>query len=88
MGISEKNTIEALEKAIKLIGSPIAVAAGFGFSSGTTITQWRKRGVPAERVLQLSKMTEYKITPHELDSEHYPHPDDGLPEAMRRGKAA
>ena len=80
--------MDALERAISIIGSPTAVAAAFGFSSSMTITQWRKRGVPTDRVLRLAKETGFEVTPHDLDPEHYPHPDDGLPENMRKEAAA
>lgn len=39
--------------------------------------------VPAERVLDVAKLTEWECKPHELRPDIYPHPHDGLPEHLR-----
>ena len=77
----------ALEKAIAIIGGPAAVARGLGIGSSMAVNQWKRRGLPCERVIGLSELTGYKVTPHELDPVHYPHHDDGLPENLRAGAA-
>lgn len=38
---------------------------------------------PAETVLNLSEVTEWQVTPHELRPDLYPYPQDGLPEHLR-----
>jgi len=73
----------ALDRIISIVGSPAALAQRCGVKSSMAVTQWRKRGVPVERVLELSRLTDYRVTPHDLDPEHYPYPDDGLPVKYR-----
>jgi DNA-binding transcriptional regulator YdaS (Cro superfamily) len=43
----------------------------------------RDQKVPADWVLALSECAEWKITPHQLRPDLYPHKDDGLPVTMR-----
>ena len=80
--------MDNLDKALKLAGGPTAVINAFGYRSTMTISQWRKRGIPAERVIPLSRLTGWHITPHMIAPALYPHPQDGLPEEMRSGVAA
>lgn len=45
---------------------------------------WRKAGrVPPDRVIGVSRAVDFKVTPHELRPDLYPHPEDGLPASMR-----
>lgn len=39
--------------------------------------------MPSDRVLDVSRATDYQVTPHELRRDLYPHPDDGLPTELR-----
>lgn len=46
---------------------------------------WDK--VPDGRVLQLCELVDWIVTPHEVRPDLYPHPDDGLPDALRNACA-
>lgn len=49
---------------------------------GTTsqaVSLWLNSSVPANRVIPLCKVLNWKITPHEIRSDIYPNPTDGLP---------
>jgi len=46
------------------------------------------RPVPLKRVLAICEASGWKVTPHELCPEIYPHPTDGLPAELRAGEAA
>lgn len=46
------------------------------------IAKWEK--VPAERVLGVAEANEWRVTPHQLRPDLYPHPDDGLPAHLRQ----
>jgi hypothetical protein len=43
----------------------------------------RDEKVPADWVLALSECVDWKVTPHQLRPDLYPHKDDGLPSDMR-----
>lgn len=45
------------------------------------VGQWKT--VPSDRVIEVSRACDWRVTPHELRPDLYPHPDDGLPEALR-----
>ena len=49
--------------------------------SPQAITKWTE--VPAERVLSVAAATEWRVTPHMLRPDLYPHEDDGIPIALR-----
>jgi DNA-binding transcriptional regulator YdaS (Cro superfamily) len=42
-----------------------------------------KVGVSPEYVIPLAKSTGWRVTPHQLRPDIYPHPVDGLPEHLR-----
>ncbi len=46
------------------------------------IAKWKV--VPAERVLGVAEAAEWRVTPHQLRPDLYPHPDDGLPAHLRQ----
>lgn len=48
-----------------------------------TISLWLSSHVPANQVLTLCSSLGWLVTPHEVRSDLYPNPDDGLPVAMR-----
>ncbi|CAG0966536.1 hypothetical protein MTYP_01023 [Methylophilaceae bacterium] len=60
---------------------PLAAAIGVSYQS---VQKYLKTQVPAEQVVPICKFSEYKVTPHELRPDLYPHPDDGLPASMRK----
>ncbi len=77
--------ITPLQKAIDLCGGQTALAYKSNITQ-PTISAWVNRfnhRVGVEFVLNVSEATEWQITPHELRPDIYPHPHDGLPEAMR-----
>lgn len=47
--------------------------------SGEAVRKWLRDGIPAERVLEVSRVAEWRVTPHELRPDLYPNPTDGLP---------
>lgn len=65
-----------IEKAIQKYGTATALGEAVGFSK-VTISNWRKNGVPAERVFLVFNVA--GVTPHELRPDLYPNPTDGLP---------
>ncbi|MFC0225646.1 transcriptional regulator [Serratia aquatilis] len=44
-----------------------------------TINGWFKGKVPAELVLETSRLLNFAVTPHELRPDLYPNPTDALP---------
>lgn len=42
-----------------------------------------KEGIPAKYVIPACKSVDYRVTPHELRPDLYPHPNDGLPQELR-----
>lgn len=40
-------------------------------------------GIPAEHVIKACEIVGFKVTPHQVRPDLYPHPHDGLPETMR-----
>lgn len=56
----------------------------FGRRLGVTqsaVAQWVAGQVGAERVLKVAAATDWRVTPHELRPDLYPHPEDGMPKA-------
>lgn len=76
-----------LEKAIELCGgSQVELSRRIGPNPslvGAWMNRFNKR-VGDGYVLKVSEAVEWKVTPHELRPDLYPHPDDGLPHEMRR----
>jgi DNA-binding transcriptional regulator YdaS (Cro superfamily) len=75
-----------LDRAIQLAGGQSALAAGLVPPVSPQAIQQLAR-VPAERAIQVARLTRFEVTPHELRPDIYPHPVDGLPEELR-GRAA
>ena len=65
-----------IENAIRQSGSASALGLAIGVTK-MAVSLWRRKGVPAERVLQVFEAT--GVTPHELRPDLYPNPSDGLP---------
>ena len=76
--------MDGLNKAIKHAGSQEALALLVG-GGQTRISEWKRRGaVPADMVIPVAKAIGFAVTPHELRPDIYPHPEDGLPVALRQ----
>lgn len=71
--------------AIKAAGGARRVALARGLRARASVYKWAQDGVPPEHVIWLCEQCEWKFTPHMLSPNLYPHPDDGLPVAMRIG---
>ena len=54
------------------------------------ISNWLNRDgyVPAEWVIPCCQAVNWQVTPHQLRTDLYPHPHDGLPDHLRVGEAA
>ncbi|MCU6345958.1 MULTISPECIES: transcriptional regulator [Enterobacter] len=65
-----------IELAILRTGSASTLGALIGVSK-MAVSLWRRKGIPAERVLSIYGVT--GVTPHELRPDLYPNPTDGLP---------
>lgn len=50
------------------------------------VSHWIRRGIPADRVLSVSRATGWQVTPHALRPDIYPNPTDGLPPEVVEGK--
>lgn len=74
-----------VKEAIRRAGKAPRVAGLLNLKQ-QAVSKWVKK-LPAGRVLDLSELTNWEITPHQLAPDLYPHPNDGLPEALRN-KAA
>lgn len=49
----------------------------------SAVAQWVAGGrIEAERVLEASAATGWKVTPHDWRQDLYPHPDDGMPKPL------
>lgn len=43
------------------------------------VAYWFKQGVPPHRIIPFCSALNWEVTPHQVDSELYPNPTDGLP---------
>jgi len=58
--------MDALEQVIEILGSQEALASNLKIRS-PSISEWRKRGrVPAERCLEIERLTDNRVTRYEL----------------------
>lgn len=70
-----------LQKAVSIVGlKPLAIAIDVSYQA---VQNYLKTRTPSEKVIGVSKATHWKITPHELRPDLYPHPNDGLPADLR-----
>lgn len=63
--------MEVLERAIKEAGGLTTFALRIGVKP-QVVVNWRARGIPAVRVLDIERATEGKVTRHELRPDLYP----------------
>lgn len=67
--------MKALEKAIKHMGSQVALARALklpGKNPSMTISNWKERGVPAKHVLDIERVTGGTVKRYELRPDIYP----------------
>jgi len=76
----------SMEPAISLFGGVNATANAIGVAQ-PVVSHWRKRGIPADRVLSVASATGWKVTPHQMRPDIYPNPTDGLPPEMAQEAA-
>lgn len=74
--------MSALQRVIDIKGSQTALALVVG-AKQQAVGYWLREGLPGEHVLKISADVNYAVTPHQLRPDLYPHPDDGLPAALR-----
>jgi DNA-binding transcriptional regulator YdaS (Cro superfamily) len=61
--MKNSDIIDAANRAVAAAGGPKALKGALG-TSFSAITQWKQRGIPATRVLEIEKLT--GISRHEL----------------------
>lgn len=66
----------SLQKAIDLAGGKIALARSLGLDR-TAVYKWDE--CPADRVIAVSQLVGWKVTPHQLRPDLYPNTNDALP---------
>lgn len=71
------NTLNPLSVAISSCGIE-NLAAALGVTR-QAIRKYERTRVTAERVLQISKQTGWRVTPHDLRPDLYPNPTDAVP---------
>lgn len=67
----KRKSIKSLKKIEKMYGSQRKVALLLNIKP-QTFTGYLKNGVPSSRVLQLEKLSNFKVTRSELRSDIYP----------------
>lgn len=63
--------MSALDQAIKAAGGLSALAKRLGVKP-QVVWNWRRRGIPAEWILEIERATDGKVTRHQLDAKLYP----------------
>lgn len=72
--------------AIDLVGlQRLATAVGVSYQA---IRKYERGTVTAERVLAVSRATDWKVTPHDLRPDLYPNPFDAMPAAVAAERIA
>lgn len=61
------------QRAVEILGSQVNLALKLGVNA-MTVSQWKRRGVPGERVIPIYQATGGRVTPHELRPDLYPDP--------------
>ena len=74
--------MNAIQKAIDQVGGAARLATALR-TSPQRINNWLVRGIPNREALNIAAATGWRVTPHELRPDIYPHPDDGLPVELR-----
>jgi DNA-binding transcriptional regulator YdaS (Cro superfamily) len=47
------------------------------------VSQWIKRGVPPDRIIQLCEALDWEYSPHDINPDIYPNENDALPPKRR-----
>lgn len=63
--------MSALERAIEVAGGLSALAFRLGVKP-QVVHNWRKRGIPPQRVLEIERATQGLVTRHQLHPDLYP----------------
>lgn len=66
MAVVRPAPMNALDLAITTLGSQSKLAQAVGLKSAMAISQWRKRGIPARHCLTIERVTDRRVTIHEL----------------------
>jgi len=74
------DNLQTFRSACAAAGGKGLLAAALGVKP-PSVHQWYDgtRPLPADRVLGVSKATDWQVTPHQLRPDIYPNPTDGLP---------
>lgn len=91
MGIFFALMKQNLQKLIEILGGNQQSLADVLYTNEDPVKQphvWKwlnttRHGIPERHVIKACASVNFKITPHELRPDIYPHPHDGLPEHMR-----
>lgn len=72
-----------IQHAAKTIGGQILLAKALRVTP-QAVSQWiHGTPVPVPRVIEISRLSGWQVTPHQIRPDVYPHPDDGLPDERR-----
>lgn len=66
--------IDGLDRAIEYFGGQAALAEKLGLTK-MAITQWKERKVPLERAIEIEKLTNNKVTRHDLRPDIFDKPE-------------
>ena len=77
--------MNAMTEAIALIGLK-KLAEGLGVSH-QAVRKFESSRLPAERVIQVARLTGWEFTPHQLRPDLYPLPGDALLADSQRARA-
>ena len=73
-------SMSPVEKVFESLGGPSGVQKTLGLKTAWGAAKWlNAKRIPPYRVIPVSRAVNYQITPHELDPELYPYPNDGIP---------
>ncbi|EFD9195261.1 helix-turn-helix domain-containing protein [Escherichia coli] len=61
-----------------------AIARYIGVTPQAVNLWFSKNSVPSRFVLRVCELVEWKVTPHGLRPDLYPHPEDGIPDSLRK----
>lgn len=64
-------------------GARVLLAEKLGMTHAG-VSQWIKRGVPPDRIIQLCSVLGWEYAPHDINPELYPNPTDALPKKARK----
>ena len=70
---------QSLQKAIALCGGPTKLSVALGLHK-TAAYSWEV--CPPERVIAVSELTNWTVTPHQLRPDLYPNPQDAIPPSL------